>query len=116
MNRGFLPSFRLSGHHMPGSMTYFDYNAWGPLGFTGSLRPQWPATADSYGPYYQTPQTVYGSCDCAGGALRRNNCNMQQGSYRPVCMKSKSTGETSCVCMSPNGRDYGCFNRPGSKC
>lgn len=100
-----LPSFRVAGHGMAG--TYYG-------GFYGwpTRRPnQWPLVADSYSPYYGTPQTQYGSCDFAGGRLRRNNCNFQQGGYRPQGVRGGG-----CRCVSADGKDWGCFGRRGGVC
>lgn len=68
--------------------------------------------SNSYSPYFADPQTTYGSCDCRGGALRYNNCNYQQGGYRPQCL----AGGRNCRCVSPNGKDFGCFNQTGANC
>lgn len=72
----------------------------------------WPAVADSYNPIYITPQTLYGACDCQGGALTRNNCNFQQGGYRPQCLANG----LNCRCTNASGTDSGCFNQPGAPC
>lgn len=100
-----LPSFRLAGHGMAGMY----YGGW--YGFPTRRPNQWPLIADSYSPYYATPQTIYGSCDFAGGVLRRNNCNFQQGGYRPQGLLNGN-----CRCINPDKTDWGCFNQQGSEC
>lgn len=67
--------------------------------------------ANSYLPFYQTPQTIYGSCVCIGGGIRSNNCNFQQNGMKPVCYT-----DGNCKCVSADGADAGCFNTPGASC
>jgi len=106
---GLLPNYRLVGQ----------FPFWGGGGLFGAsgiynnypLSGRYPAIADSYSPQDQTPQTRYGSCDCHGGALNHNNCNFQQGGYRPQCLLNGG-----CRCVDATGTDWGCFSKPGSMC
>lgn len=97
-----LPAFRLVGHGVYG----------GAYRWASPYADTWPAIADSYSPFYEDPQTKYGVCDCAGGALRRNNCNYQQGGYMPQCLAQGK----NCRCINSASTDWGCFNKQGANC
>lgn len=101
-----LPNFRLAGHGANG-VYYGPYWVGGP----GRTNNQWPIIADSYNPFYGNPQTIYGSCDFVGGALRRNNCNYQQGGFRPQGLQGGG-----CRCVNADQSDWGCFNDRGRAC
>ena len=98
---GMLPSFRLVGHEIPSKAWFHTNFPYGP----------YPLVADSYDPRYDTPQTRYGRCACAGGKVILNNCNFQQSGTRPQCVRGKG-----CRCVTMDGQDWGCFNRPKSYC
>lgn len=103
-----LPNFRLVGHEMYNHGYFGGLWRRGPVPYTYG---EWPLVADSYSPFYAVPQTKYGVCDCAGGAVIHNNCNFQQGRFKPQCLAN-----SNCRCINETGTDYGCFNRQGSHC
>ena len=118
-----LPNYRLGGHNLLPPATLLSLSGAGSMGglsrwsypyAASTFFPnagEWPAVAESYSPAYESPQTKYGQCDCMGSAIRINNCNFQQGGYRPQCLLNQN-----CRCTSPDGSDFGCFNRPGGNC
>jgi len=106
-----FPSYRLAGQGGGRSHTNWPFGFWPYRTGFNTLGQVWPAIADSYSPYYSDPQTVYGACDCAGGALRRNKCNFQQGGYQPQCLADGY----NCRCYKDES-DWGCFNSKGSNC
>jgi hypothetical protein len=105
---GLLPNYRLVGNYFYGNRGA--YGGWGLHHFY-PIAGTYPAIADSYLPQYQSPQTRYGSCVCQGGAMIQNNCNYQQGGYRPQCLMGGG-----CRCVDPTGTDWGCWSLPRSTC
>src|SRR5437773_455363 len=100
---GLLPSFGLVGNNGPliaPSQLGYPFLTFTPNFYPGSGH--YPAIADSYLPQYSAPQTKYGSCVCHGGGLNSNNCNFEQGGFRPQCLVGGG-----CRCINTEGDNFG---------